>query len=70
MTDATPEQTITIGDTNYPISELTVKVKEMISLYQQASEMSQAAKRQSTIHDVAVHNLGLMIEKAVTESEE
>ena len=64
------EQTITINDTVYPVSELSDEVKEMLSLHQQAQEMSIGAKRQATIHDLSVENLAARIEQAVGETED
>lgn len=64
------DPTITIGDTTYAVSDLSDKVKEMLSLHQQAQEMSINAKRQATIHDLSVENLASRIEKAVKETEE
>jgi ribosomal protein S3 len=66
----TEEPTLTIGDTTYPVSELSDEVKEMLSLHEQAVQMSVAAKRQATIHDLAVANIASLIEKKVTETEE
>jgi uncharacterized protein (DUF305 family) len=45
-------------------------VKEMLSLHEQAVQMATAAKRQATIHDLAVANIAAHIEKAVQETEE
>lgn len=64
------EPTLTVGDTTYPVSELSDEVKEMLSLHEQAVQMAVAAKRQGVIHDLAVANIASMIEKAVTETEE
>ena len=64
------DPTITIGDTTYAVSDLSDEVKEMLSLHQQAQEMSMHAKRQATIHDLSVENLAARIEKAVKETEE
>jgi glycosyltransferase involved in cell wall biosynthesis len=64
------DPTITIGDTTYLVSDLSDEVKEMLSLHQQAQEMSIHAKRQATIHDLSVENLAARIEKAVKETEE
>ena len=64
------DPTITIGDTTYPVSDLSDEVKEMLSLHQQAQEMSIHAKRQATIHDLSVENLASRIEKAVEETED
>ena len=64
------DSTITIGDTTYAVSDLSDEVKEMLSLHQQAQEMSMHAKRQATIHDLSVENLAARIEKAVKETEE
>jgi len=64
------EPTLTVGDTTYPVSELSDKVKEMLSLHEQAVQMATAAKRQAVIHDLAIANIASMIEKAVTETEE
>tara|TARA_R110000782_G_scaffold7131_1_gene24203 strand:- start:32 stop:280 length:249 start_codon:yes stop_codon:yes gene_type:complete len=64
------DPTITIGDTTYLVSDLSDEVKEMLSLHQQAQEMSMHAKRQATIHDLSVENLAARIEKAVKETEE
>jgi glycosyltransferase involved in cell wall biosynthesis len=64
------DPTITIGDTTYPVSDLSDEVKEMLSLHQQAQEMSIHAKRQATIHDLSVENLAARIEKAVEETED
>ena len=64
------EATITIGDTTYPVSELSDQVQEMLSLHQEATHMAMGAKRQAAIHDLAVQSIAAMIEKAVTETEE
>ena len=64
------EQSITVGDKTYPVSELSDEVKEMLSLHEQAVQMATAAKRQAVIHDLAIANIASMIEKAVTETEE
>lgn len=64
------ELTLTIGDKTYPVSELSDEVKEMLSLHQQAMEMSVGAKRQATIHDLAVSNIASLIEKKLAEVEE
>ena len=64
------EPTLTIGETTYPVSTLSDEVKEMLSLHEQAVQMSIAAKRQATIHDLAVANIAAHIEKAVQEPEE
>ena len=64
------EPALTIGETTYAVSELSDEVKEMLSLHQQAQEMSMHAKRQATIHDLSVENLAARIEKAVKETEE
>jgi len=66
----TEEPTITIGDTTYPVSELSDEVKEMLSLHEQAVQMATAAKRQAVIHDLAIANLVSMIEKKVSKTEE
>ena len=71
MTDATNEEpTITVGDTTYPISELSDEIKEMLSLHEQAAQMAVAAKRQAVIHDLSVQNIASLIEKALTETDE
>ena len=64
------EPTLTVGDTTYPISELSDEVKEMLSLHEQAVQMSTAAKRQGIIHDLAVANIASLIEKKVIETKE
>ena len=64
------EPTLTIGETTYPVSTLSDEVKEMLSLYEQAVQMANAAKRQATIHDLAVANISSLIEKAMQETEE
>ena len=64
------EQSITVGDKTYPVSELSDEVKEMLSLHQQAVQMSVSAKRQATIHDLAVSNIASLIEKKLEEVEE
>ena len=64
------EPTLTVGETTYPVSELSDKVTEMLSLHEQAVQMATAAKRQAVIHDLAIANIASMIEKAVTETEE
>ena len=64
------EPTLTIGETTYPVSTLSDEVKEMLSLHEQAMQMAIAAKRQATIHDLAVANIAAHIEKAVQETEE
>lgn len=75
MTDVTgnpkeAEPTLTVGDKTYTVSELSDEVKEMLSLHQQAMEMSVGAKRQATIHDLAVSNIASLIEKKLAEVEE
>ena len=74
MTDQTAveqaEPTLTIGETTYPVSTLSDEVKEMLALHEQAMQMAIAAKRQATIHDLAVANIAAHIEKAVQETEE
>ena len=64
------EPALTIGETTYAVSELSDEVKEMLSLHEQAKEMSLNAKRQATIHDLSVENLAARIEQAVQKSEE
>ena len=64
------EPTLTIGETTYPVSTLSDEVKEMLSLHEQAVQMATAAKRQATIHDLAVANIAAHIEKAVQETKE
>ena len=64
------EPTLTVGDTTYPISELSDEVKEMLSLHEQAVQMSTAAKRQGIIHDLAVANIASLIEKKVIKTKE
>ena len=64
------EPTLTIGETTYPVSTLSDEVKEMLSLHEQAMQMAIAAKRQATIHDLAVANIAAHVEKAVQETEE
>ena len=64
------EQTITIGEKTYPVAGLSDQVKEMLSLHQQASEMAMGAKRQATIHDLAVTNIASLIEKKLAETQE
>jgi len=64
------EPTLTIGETTYPVSTLSDEVKEMLSLHEQAVQMATAAKRQATIHDLAVANIAAHIEKAVQETDE
>lgn len=61
------EATVTIGDTTYPISELSDQVKELISLHEQALQMTIAAKRQAAIHEMSVSNIAALVEKAVSE---
>ena len=61
------EATVTIGDTTYPISELSDQVKELISLHEQALQRTIAAKRQAAIHEMSVSNIAAMVEKAVSE---
>ena len=63
----TEEATVTIGDTTYPISELSDQVKELLSLHEQASQMTIAARRQAAIHELSVTNIASMIEKAISE---
>jgi len=75
MTDLTnaqseAEPTLTVGDTTYPVSELSDEVKEMLSLHEQAKQMAVAAKRQAVIHDLSVQNIASLIEKALTETDE
>jgi|VirMetMinimDraft_7_1064189.scaffolds.fasta_scaffold188437_2 hypothetical protein len=64
------EPTLTIADKSYLISELSNQVKELVSLYEQASQLAINAKRQAAIHDIAVASIVSMIEKAVVETEE
>ena len=59
------EQTITINDTVYSVSELSDESKELLSLHEQATQMSIQAKRQATIHDLSIENLVGRIEKSV-----
>ena len=71
MTDLPNEEpTLTVGDTTYPVSELSDEIKEMLSLHEQAKQMTVAAKRQAVIHDLSVQNIASMIEKALTETDE
>lgn len=71
MTDLTNEEpTLTVGETTYPVSELSDEVKELLSLHEQANQMAVAAKRQAVIHDLSVQNIASMIEKALTETDE
>ena len=71
MTDLTNEEpTLTVGDTTYPVSELSDEIKEMLSLHEQATQMAVAAKRQAVIHDLSVQKIASMIEKALTETDE
>ena len=64
------EPTLTIGETTYVVSELSDEVREMLSLHQQATEMSVSAKRQATIHDLSVESVASRIEQAVGETED
>ena len=64
------EPTLTIGETTYVVSELSDEVREMLSLHQQAKEMTIHAKRQATIHDLSVENLAARIEQAVQDTED
>ena len=59
------EQTITINDTIYPVSELSDESKELLSLHEQATQMAVQAKRQATIHDLSIENLEARIGKSV-----
>lgn len=59
------EQTITINDTIYPVSELSDESKELLSLHEQATQMAIQAKRQATIHDLSIENLVARIGKSV-----
>ena len=75
MTDLTnaqseAEPTLTVGETTYPVSELSDEVKELLSLHEQANQMAVAAKRQAVIHDLSVQNIASLIEKALTETDE
>lgn len=71
MTDLTDEvPTVTVGDKTHLVSDLSDEVKQMLSLHQQALEMSIGAKRQATIHDLAVASIASTIEKALNETEE
>lgn len=63
MSDA--PQTVTIGEKQYDISELSNEVKELLSLHAQAQEMMIAARRQAVIHEVSVVNLANMIKARV-----
>lgn len=64
-TNEQAEQTITINDTVYSVSELSDESKELLSLHEQATQMSIQAKRQATIHDLSIENLVGRIEKSV-----
>jgi hypothetical protein len=64
------EPTLTIADKSYLISELSNQVKELVSLYEQASQLAINAKCQAAIHDIAVASIVSMIEKALVETEE
>jgi len=71
MTEDTKETPmITIKDKTYNIEELSDKTKELLSLYEQASQMSVGAKRQAAIHDLSVQSLVKMVEESVDEVEE
>ena len=59
------EQTITINDPVYPVSELSDESKELLSLHEQATQMAVQAKRQATIHDLSIENLVARIGKSV-----
>jgi len=69
-TEETPPPTLTINDKEYLIDDLSDKVKELISLYDQAQQMSVAAKRQAAIHDVSIDSLVKMVEEELQEKED
>jgi hypothetical protein len=58
-------QTVTIGEKQYAVSELSNEVKELLSLHAQAQEMMIGARRQAVIHEVSVVNLANMIKSRV-----
>jgi len=64
------EPSITIGDTTYLISELSDKVRELLSLHEQAVQMAVGAKRQAVIHDMAVANIASFIQKEISDPSE
>jgi len=64
------EPSITIGDTTYLISELSDKVRELLSLHEQAVQMAVGAKRQAVIHDMAVANIVSFIQKEISDPSE
>jgi len=64
------EPSITIGDTTYFISELSDKVRELLSLHEQAVQMAVGAKRQAVIHDMAVANIVSFIQKEISDPSE
>jgi hypothetical protein len=68
--EETSPPTLTINDKEYLIDDLSDKVKELISLYDQAQQMSVAAKRQAAIHDVSIDSLVKMVEEELQEKED
>jgi hypothetical protein len=64
------EPSITIDGTTHLISELSDKVRELLSLHEQAVQMAVGAKRQAVIHDMAVANIVSFIQKEISDPSE
>ena len=62
-------RTVTINDQEYSIDDLSNEVKELLSLHAQAQEMMIGARRQATIHELAVSNLSNLIASRVQNSD-
>lgn len=60
--------TVTVDGKEYEFEKLSSELQEMVALYLHARELMNSARRQATIHEVAVINLGATI-KARVEAE-
>lgn len=64
------EPKIIVNEKEYLIDDLSDEVKELISLWDQARNMSMGAKRQAAIHDLSVQSLSKMVEEKLEKPEE
>jgi|TARA_R100000149_G_C5870525_1_gene134569 hypothetical protein len=64
------EPKIVVNEKEYLINDLSDEVKELVSLWDQARNMSINAKRQAAIHDLSVQSLSKMVEEKLENPEE
>ena len=62
------EPTITVGDKDYNVSDLSADAKELLMIHEAASRALTKAKREAAINEIALANLANLIDKELSKN--